>query len=506
MQLQAQADGTWVIQISAPEPVENPYVSLAGDAEFTHAQGETIRRPLFWRGGDRWEARFAPTVAGNWQVTTTLGNHREQASFSADHAPAQALLTMSKGGRNAIRHSGELFSLVADTAWALPFRATLEQTEIYAHDRRAKGFNAALLMVVQPDMRAEGPEDRTQPHGFARGFDDLPEGRLEQLRPDYFDHLDQQVEILLTHGIVPIYQPLFHGFGWKGLSVAGGVVSEPDFRRFARYLVARYGHRPAIWLPGGDGRGTDGATLAAANEFKATDAYHQPCGIHYCPWFDGADIWDNPDCDFHICQTGHGGAHRPDRVTRMAKRLPVRAVANGEPTYEGMGGGRFGLGTWQSEEAWLNLMAGGTFGVFYGAASLWQWKHDAEDNDWDAWCAGPLGWREALDLEGSRYPGVVGQLVAKLESPDFAPDIRVAMAEHAVTAPSGRSLIYAPQGGSVRARPEFDQFRWTAFDALTGAELASGSADLSEPGADTWMGAEIRVDHSGPLAVLVAPV
>ncbi|MCB0229540.1 MAG: DUF4038 domain-containing protein, partial [Anaerolineae bacterium] len=42
--------------------------------------------------------------------------------------------------------------LAGDTAWALPWRATVEQCRIYAADRQAKGFSATRLMTVQPDM------------------------------------------------------------------------------------------------------------------------------------------------------------------------------------------------------------------------------------------------------------------------------------------------------------------------------------------------------------------
>jgi Protein of unknown function (DUF4038) len=47
--------------------------------------------------------------------------------------------------------------LVVDTAWALPWRATLDDVAVYAADRQAKGFNAVLMMSVQPDMNTRGP-------------------------------------------------------------------------------------------------------------------------------------------------------------------------------------------------------------------------------------------------------------------------------------------------------------------------------------------------------------
>jgi hypothetical protein len=47
---------------------------------------------------------------------------------------------------------------------------------VYAGDRQAKGFNAVLLMSVQPDMRARGPHDRTAGEGFDVGFEGVVTG------------------------------------------------------------------------------------------------------------------------------------------------------------------------------------------------------------------------------------------------------------------------------------------------------------------------------------------
>ena len=174
--------------------------------------------------------------------------------------------------------------LCADTAWALPWRATVEQAEIYARDRQAKGFNAALLMTVQPDMDCQGPRSRTEDLGFDVGFEDLPKGTLRQLRPEYFQMFDRLTGILVAHGIAPVYQPVFHGYGWKGRRTAGNAVARRTTRH-CRYLVARYGARPAIWLVG-DTPGPSGilAQLDRAGQaIEEWDAYRQPTGIHYGP-------------------------------------------------------------------------------------------------------------------------------------------------------------------------------------------------------------------------------
>lgn len=495
--------------LEAAVDVPEAYTAVDAWVEFTHGGGTRIRRPAFWDGGRTWRVRFtSPLAQGTWlwrahSAPEVAGVHGAagQLAAVAGASPAESLLRMSPGGRNAVRADGRGFFVVADTAWALPFRATVEQAHVYAADRRQKGFNAALLMTVQPDMGAEGPEDRTQHGGFGRGFHDLPHARLTKLNPAYFQHLDRLVDVLLEHGIVPIYQPVFHGFGWKGLGVAGPKVPADDYARYCRYLVARYGARPAMWLAGADGTGREPNVRPAGEEIARSDAYRQPSGIHYNPWQNSDAHWDAPFFHFHLCQTGHGGDHRPERVAVMHTRTPVRAVANGEPTYEGMGGGKHGLGWWQGHEAWLNLTAGGTFGVFYGAASLWQWRLDDREPGWGEWSSGPWGWRHALDLEGSRYPGLVGRALAGMDFTDMTVSLEVGRAARAVAKPGSFALVYLPNGGGLHVMPWADRVAWRLMDARTGEWLQDGTIDKTR--ADAWMGARLEFAAGRPVVLVI---
>ena len=70
---------------------------------------------------------------------------------------AHGLLQMSQGHRNVVYADGSPFMMVGDTAWSLPWRGTTESVAVYAQDRQSKGFNAVLLMSIQPDRKAVGP-------------------------------------------------------------------------------------------------------------------------------------------------------------------------------------------------------------------------------------------------------------------------------------------------------------------------------------------------------------
>lgn len=191
--------------------------------------GTKIRRPMFWDGGRTFRVRFASTKSsGAWRWTATdpkgdpgIQGRSGTLQATANQATAptpfsiHGFWSIPPGGRNLIHADGTPRLLCADTAWALPWRATLEQVETYARDRSAKGFNAVLLMTVQPDMKAVGPRSRTEDLGFDVGFEDLPEGTLRQLNPAYFQIFDKLVDVLVAHGIAPVYQRCFMAMAGK---------------------------------------------------------------------------------------------------------------------------------------------------------------------------------------------------------------------------------------------------------------------------------------------------
>jgi hypothetical protein len=468
----------------------NPYVESDAWVDFVHESGLEIRRPIFWDGGRAFAVRFAsPTSEGKWTWKSTArdlapGLHGMAGSFrSAPPSKEEDTIftrhgfwQILSGGRNLIHADGTPRLLCADTPWALPWRATAEQAEVYAKDRQAKGFNAALLMTVQPDRKAEGPRSRTEDLGFDVGFEDLPDGNLQKLNPDYFQKMDQLIGILVRHGIAPVYQPVFHGYGWKGRDVAGVVVSAEDLARYCRYLVARFGARPAIWLVGGDGTATQASIIdqldRAGQMIRHWDAYRQPIGIHYAPHALNRTHQDKEWLDFQWCQTGHSGEHRPDRVADMWRNLPIKAVANGEPTYENIGETGRGAGWWQGHEAWCNLTSGGTMGVVYGAASLWQWRLHPEEPDHAAWCTAPgAGWREALEFEGSRYPGIVAKIFDGLPLDGMEPNSTFTHGRRGLAVPGKLFVLYIEKAGSVGILSREVPRRYRVYDPRSGQIL-----------------------------------
>jgi hypothetical protein len=476
------------LTFTAERSYEKPYLEVEAWVEFTSRDGLVLRRPAFWDGGSTFRVRFAPPEAQGSFTYRSYANVNDAGLVDrtgtiecvVNEAPRtrferHGFWRMSPGKRSLVHADGAPALLVADTAWALPFRATLDECRTYAEDRRRKGFNAALLMTVQPDMDARGPRSRTDDDGFDVGFEDLPNGHLNELNLAYFQHLDALIACLVEHGIAAVLQPVFHGYGWKGLRVAGSVISPDEYARYCRYLVARYGARPAVYLIGADGLGDAPGLDAGGSEVERWDAYEQPTGMHYAPHARNDAFQDRDWLDFQWCQTGHNGEHLPERVTDMRRNLPIKAVANGEPTYEHIGQRGRGAGFWQAHEAWSNLCAGGTMGVVYGAGSLWQWRRHANEPGHLPWCmAEGAGWREALEFEGSTYVGLVARILEGLPTTDMEPDYTSTHGRRGL-AVEGKLLVnYLESGGSYQVIREPHSKRYRVVDPRTGETTKTG--------------------------------
>lgn len=497
------------IVFTSDKAYTNPYKDVDFWIEFTSPAGNKLIRPGFWDGGNTFKVRFAcPDSSGTWHWTSfssdtvNAGLYGQTGLLNAQPYKGtngllkKGLLMMSPGKRNVIHSNGEPFLMIGDTPWGLPWRGTVESVTEYAKKRQSQGFNTALLMSLQPDRDAKGPRSRTLPEGFDVAFEDLPTGHINQLNADYFKTFDTLRNILIDYGIVPVFQPVFHGFGWKGQKVLGWDVDANEYARYCRYLVARYGAGPAMWLVSADSDGRDKGVAEGGQEIEKWDAYQQPTGHHYSPFCEVVpDWWDRPYTyiphqnkvnqdkswlDFQWCQTGHGGEHQPWKVAKMYDNQPVKAVANGEPTYEGIRDSLNGAGWWQGHEAWINFTSGGTMGVVYGAGGLWNWMLFQNEPGWPAWANSKVSWKEAIQLPGANYVGYLGKALAGLDVTDIEKHPELAGGQLCLAKPGELYIVYLPEGGSIRLTelPADMKFRW--FNPVMGTFGQEGKTQGTE--------------------------
>jgi hypothetical protein len=187
----------------AEKAYENPYTDVEFRVEFSGPQGQIMVRPGFWYDGNIWKVRFAnPMDKDKWTwksyastsddqgLNGKSGSIISQPYSGSNPLVKKGLLRMSSGKRNVVHANGEPFMMIADTPWALPWRGTKESVTAYARKRQSQGFNAALLMTLQPDRDAEGPRSRTEPLGFDVAFEDLKDGHINVPNPEYFQMFD----------------------------------------------------------------------------------------------------------------------------------------------------------------------------------------------------------------------------------------------------------------------------------------------------------------------------
>ncbi len=508
------------LNLKAENNYNNPYTDVDVWAQFYNAKGDTLVRPAFWDGDNSWKLRFSPPDStGRWQWRSSCSNDQDKglhgvsgAFFATTYLGENKLLKegplqISPGKRNLIHESGKSFLMTADTPWALPFRATKEQARIYAKNRREKGFNMVLLMTLQPDTQAKGPNKRNTDQGFKRAFKDISQGHLNQINVSYFQYFDGLVDILIANELVPVFQPVFQGFGWKGLAVLGTSVQPEEYVRYVKYLLARYGSNPALWLISADHDGNDPGVELSGEMLQQWDCYQQPVGLHYSPCDDFVAEWSKNDpnkrcmhfnkshqdkewVDFQWAQTGHGKTHQYHKVAAMYDNVPTKAVANGEPTYEGMNGGQNGCGWWQGQDAWMQLMHGGTMGIVYGAASLWQWKITGAETGWDPWSDQMVSWEEALHLDGATYAGTVGKILKGVDFTDIQKRWDMANGKPLLMKEGEVYLSYLENGGKITIEnvPQKLNYRW--IDPKTGIPKQIGkvtSNTFSSPNTDPWV-------------------
>ena len=159
----------------------------------------------------------------------------------------------------------------------------------------------------------------------------------------------------------------------------------------------------------------------------------------------------------------------------MHNNLPTKAVANGEPTYEGIGDPTRAAGWWQGNEAWSNLTAGGTMGVVYGVAALWQWKLFADEPGWPAWALDNVAWRDAPQKRRQHvcWP-TCRHAFAGYDFTDMTKHPELAGGKPCVGIPGKFYVVYLPQGGAVTISglKESLSYRW--FNPKTAGWVEAG--------------------------------
>ena len=401
------------LSLTAARPYANPYQDVIVTATFTGPQNQSLTREAFWCGGDRWKIRFAPTATGRWTWTTASttpadpGLHARSGEFTC--APytgdlplyRHGFLRVSDDHRHFTYADGTPFFWLGDTHWLMPNKERVDTCNHPEHgtapcphggqfqhllsDRLAKGFN-----VYQTYPSAASPDWWTTP--------------FTTLNPERFDRVfDVQMNELARHGVV-----IALGFGHFGESTK---IPVDDLRRWARYLVARYGAHPVIWItcqemnaPEKDQKNNRiDVWRTVAAEIPLADAYRRPHSAHQ--WV--VDVKTRPlgNEPWHTWFALQGG-HLNTKLTTQGRYQgyydfkPTRPVLETEAMYEAVDCGGIASADDARRSAW-NALLNGCAGYTYGGGGVWALKWDAADPSLKVYNHPIDSWHAGMVLPGS---------------------------------------------------------------------------------------------------------
>lgn len=175
--------------------------------------------------------------------------HASSQGDAAGPQGATGSLAVSGNHRYLVDAGNAPMLLQGDAAWSLIVTLSKSDAGLYLKNRRAKGFNAILVNLIEhkfcnnPPRNAEGEAPFATPGDFS-----TPNER-------YFAHADWIVQEAAKNGIYVLLAPIYLGYkgtdeGWITELMA---LSPEKCLEYGRYLGRRYkGLRNIIWVMGGD--------------------------------------------------------------------------------------------------------------------------------------------------------------------------------------------------------------------------------------------------------------
>jgi hypothetical protein len=329
--------------------------------------------------------------------------------------------------RRLVDAAGRPFFIHGDAAWSLMVRLNRAEVAEYLDDRRARGFNAVLVNLIE--HKFGGPSNRAGEAPF------LVAGDFATPNEAYFANADFVIDEAGKRGIVVLLAPLYLGYeggaeGWYQEALRNG----PErCRQFARYIGQRFSRfANIVWVHGGDT-----PPMAAAPHVEAVvaglrevDKTH-PHTAHSRRGRSALDDYDRPWLDLNTtygdCATAQSLARRDQE--RQTRPLTFFFV---EGTYENEGADAACL---LGQAYWSALS--GARGHVFGNRPLWLFDS---------------GWPAALGSTGSQYMRHFAALLATREGFGLVPDDEQRIVVAGFGARDGADYAAAarsPSGGSV---------------------------------------------------------
>ena len=373
-------------------------------------------------------------------------------------------IVVTEDGRFVMYENGEPFFWLADTAWLLIDRMTVEEAREYLEKRADQGFTVIMFSCLGDDYAVKNAN-----YAGEKAFLDED---YTIFNPEYFEHVREVIDIADELGLIAGFLPnwgdkLYRQYGYE----TPVLHTKERAENYGKYIGNLLKDKENIvWILGGDKSGDYTAELVRAQArgiaigISGSEDYSE-CTMTYHPsgyqtsstWF-GSDSW----LDFNMQQNGHGYDNVWERIERDYMRVPVKPVVDGEPTYD---------------EHWLNFnpedgissdihcrryfyheVFSGAFGHSYGTTGIWSFYDPAIPFKYAKEDVPAHSWRESLDLPSGRQM-IYGKNLM-MSRPYFTriPDNSIVLDKYdgheRITATRDRNntyaMVYTEQGRPIR--------------------------------------------------------
>ena len=328
--------------------------------------------------------------------------------------PPRSPLRASDNGHFLQAADGSPFFYLADTAWLLFNKLTIDEADRYFADRAAKGFTAVQACVFRDLF-----EPNTPNVAGTRPFATDEDLHAAKLNPAWMEHVVRVVRLAAEHGLFLALLPTW-GDKWNEHSNSAGpiILDASSAHRYGRDVSDALAACPnVIWILGGDSPLQNQAyadTLRAMAEgLRAGGSAQRLIAFHPEGQGTSALFHGEPWLDFNAIQSGHFRLNFPNYVhlERFFHARPPKPCIDLESNFEGISAfatawhglqrkGDTVYSAYDVRKAYYRGVLAGAAGHTYGAEPIRQLLrpgdrvHGAEDGD-------VAFWEDGLALPGT---------------------------------------------------------------------------------------------------------
>lgn len=328
--------------------------------------------------------------------------------------------------------AGQPFFMQGDAAWSLIGDLRREEADLYLEDRRARGFNAVLVNLLEHRFSRNAPAN-------AYGEAPFTGPAFGVANEAYFAHADHVLQKACELGLLVLLVPAYlgHGGGSDGWYQEMSRAGAEKLLAYGRFVASRYRRFDNImWVHGGDFDPPDmGLVRAVAGGIMEEDP--DALGTaHNAPETAPLEFWDHePWLQVNNVYT-YGPVHPAAiREHGLERGMPFFLMESAYEFEHGADEFRIRI------QAWHAVLAG-AFGHVFGNNPIWHFGGPGLHPE-------TMGWRDALDSPGTKSMEVLHDFISSIEWWKLAPDSGNALLVNGAGGDAMRAVAASATDGSL---------------------------------------------------------